>query len=584
MRSRDRLLAWCFVLVACVAGCKSSDVATDGASAAASPLAPEPAIEAPRVSGDLPYSTGVTKGGGVYVSVPLEPMPEPTGFDPALSIRYLPGDERHWLVEAMPRGHLGYGWRFSGSGAIRRCVKNRDDADRLSLTDRDGLCFIQREPLELISGTHLRAGAEYRTLRESFARVSLKQERGRLWFEVTHPNGTIQEYGRTADSHLAIDTGAGARTPFLWHVSRERDSSGTEATYSYHEDGRGGVRYLSRIRYGDTEIRFLYAERGDAEWREVGTHQSVDRLLLHTIQAWRGGRRVREYRLVSETTDQGWRRLREIQRCTYDEPGETRSCLAPLSIGWAEPSASLPDLANYVASVTSPAGRRTRFKFDAIRETAPWDVLFDERPFGEPSVPAGTRPLPADNDGVVKVVVATMDQDVESGESRRKTYGYQGRGHVSTRNWGYLGFYATRVTDEASGTVTYYQYRLDFPHFAKQSAEHRYNGRFGQHRQVISKREIQYAAYVVDHGNATTVWPYVRSETAFLYSQGVLKGVVQRRDVPTFEDGVATEMTRTSELGRGVATSRGGAFWGDVPTHTLTDVRRRDQRTIDLTK
>ena len=256
-RNRNLLSAWCFLLVSW---------ATDGALAA-SPLAPEPVIEAPRVSGDLPYSTGVTKGGGVYVTVPLEPVPEPTGFDPDLSIRYLPDGGRDWLVEAIPRGHLGYGWRFSGSGAIRRCVKNRDDADRLSLTDRDGLCFIQGEPLELISGTHLRAGAEYRTLRETFARVSLKQERGRLWFEVTHPGGTIQDYGRTADSRLGIDIGAGARTPFLWHVSRERHSSGTEATYSYHEDGRSGVRYLGRIRYGDTQIRFLYAERGDAEWR-----------------------------------------------------------------------------------------------------------------------------------------------------------------------------------------------------------------------------------------------------------------------------------------------------------------------------
>ena len=303
-----------------------------------------------------------------------------------------------------------------------------------------------------------------------------------------------------------------------------------------------------------------------------------------TIQAWRGGRRVREYRLVSETTDQGWRRLRKIQRCTYDEPGETRSCLAPLSIGWAEPSASLPDLANYVASVTSPTGRRTRFEFAAIHETAPSDVLFDERPFGEPSVPADTRPLPADDDGVVKVVVAAMDEDDASGERQRKTYAYQGRGHMSTRNWGFLGFYAKRMTHEATGIVTYYQYRLDFPHFAKQSAEYRYNGRYGQHSEVISKREIQYAAYVIDHGKATTVWPYVRSETAFLYSQGVLKEVVQRRDVPTFEDGMAKEMMRSAELGRGVQTSGGGAFWGDVPNHTLTGVRRQDQRTIDLTK
>ena len=150
--------------------------------------------------------------------------------------------------------------------------------------------------------------------------------------------------------------------------------------------------------------------------------------------------------------------------------------------------------------------------------------------------------------------------------------------------WQFVGPGARRLTDEASGIVTYYQYRLDIPHFAEKSAEYRYNGRFGQHSEVIFEREIQNAAYVVDHGNATTVWPYATSETAFLYSQGVLKGVVQRRDVPTFEDSMAKEITRSAELGQGVQTSGGGAYWGDVPNHTLTGVRRQDERTIDLTK
>ncbi len=580
-RNRDLLPAVCLLLVACVAACRSVDVAENTPSP---PLAPEPVIEAPRVSGDLPYSTGVTLGGQVYVKVPLEPVPKPTGFDPALSINYLRGGERHWVVEAVPRFHLGYGWQFVGPGAIRRCVKNRDDTDRLSLTDSDGLCFIQGEPLELISGTHLRAGAEYRTLRESFARVSLKQERGRLWFEVVHPNETIQEYGRTSDSHLAFDDEVGTGTPFLWHVNRQVDTSGNEATYSYHEDSGSGVRYLERIEFGDYEIRFLYTERGDAEWREVGTRKTVERLLLHTIQARRGGKRVREYRLVSETTDQGWRRLREIQRCTYDESGESRSCLAPLRIGWAEPSATLLGVENYVSSVTSPTGRRTRFEFDAIHETAPSDVLFDERPFGESLVPADTRPLLPGDDGVVRTVVAAMEKDTPSGETERTTYAYQGRGHVSTRNWGFLGFYATRMTDEASGTVTYSQYRLDFPHFAEKSAEYRYDGRFGPDVQVLAKREMRYAAHVVDYGNATTVWPYLESGTVFFYSGGVLEAVMQSRSAPTFEDVMPKEMTVMSELGQDVETSGGGAFWGDVPIHALTDVQRQEERTIDLMK
>ena len=177
-----------------------------------------------------------------------------------------------------------------------------------------------------------------------------------------------------------------------------------------------------------------------------------------------------------------------------------------------------------------------------------------------------------------------MEKDTPSGKRERRTYAYQGRGRVSTRNWGFLGFYATRVTDEASGTVTYRQYRLDFPHFAETSAEYRYNGRFGQDAQVLEKREMRYAAHVFDYGNATTVWPYLRSGTMFIYSEGVLEAVMQSRSVPTFEAGMPKEMALVSEFGQGVETSGGGAFWGDVPVHTLTDVRQRDERTIDLMK
>ena len=50
------------------------------------------------------------------------------------------------------------------------------------------------------------------------------------------------------------------------------------------------------------------------------------------------------------------------------------------------------------------------------------------------------------------------------GGTHRTTYGYQGRGWLSTRNWGFHGFSATGRTDEASGVSKYTQYRLDFPH------------------------------------------------------------------------------------------------------------------------
>lgn len=109
-----------------------------------------------------------------------------------------------------------------------------------------------------------------------------------------------------------------------------------------------------------------------------------------------------------------------------------------------------------------------------------------------------------------------------------------------------------------------------------------YAGRFGADAEVLHKRETERAAYVVDHGDAATVWPYVRTDTVFAFSDGVPTRVVQERSVPTFRDGVAKEMTRTVELGRDASTAGGGQFWGDVPNYTVIDVQRRDERTIDL--
>ncbi len=166
-------------------------------------LPPEPTIEtgALVVPGNLPYSAGVTKGGDAYVTVPIEPAPGVNGFVPRLAINYGGGRERQRDTESLPGDTLGYGWHLSGFSTVRRCAKNRAGNAAVRMTNADSLC-LDGEPLVLKSGTHFAKNAEYRTLRESFKKIVLKGAGFNTWFEVTGPDGTVSEYGRTEDSRL----------------------------------------------------------------------------------------------------------------------------------------------------------------------------------------------------------------------------------------------------------------------------------------------------------------------------------------------------------------------------------------------
>ena len=109
--------------------------------------------------GNMPYETGVTKGGDAFVNIPVQVVPGVNGLQPMLSIDYSDGRERQRADEDAPGDILGYGWRIGGLSAIRRCVKNTTDSNGISLDATDGLC-LDGEPLVRVSGTHLEPARE----------------------------------------------------------------------------------------------------------------------------------------------------------------------------------------------------------------------------------------------------------------------------------------------------------------------------------------------------------------------------------------------------------------------------------------
>ena len=152
----------------------------------------------------------------------------------------------------------------------------------------------------LVGGTHLQPGARYRTLRENFARLTVRGKSP--WFDVEMPDGGVREYGRTDDSllrfaTLVVEGYAAEHVPLLWSVNRETDAFGNAMTYEYLEDEVSGVRHPRRIVYGnggDAEVFFEYVGHHDLADVEVAAHGQRRWLRLQRLEVRLDGVRVRE--------------------------------------------------------------------------------------------------------------------------------------------------------------------------------------------------------------------------------------------------------------------------------------------------
>ena len=170
----------------------------------------------PITPGNLPYRSGVTKGGDAYVNVPIAPVPGVNGLAPRLSIDYSGGRERHRSDQELPADMIGYGWRVGGFSTIRRCVKGTPDSDGISFDDTDALC-LDGEPLTKISPTDTAGDVEYRTARESFAKVVLKDNTGG-----TTGSRSICRTARCASTAAPPTASYGSRS--VWRAAPSRPS------------------------------------------------------------------------------------------------------------------------------------------------------------------------------------------------------------------------------------------------------------------------------------------------------------------------------------------------------------------------
>lgn len=365
---------WLALFVTVLAGCGVLDHRIDPTRGSASaaltedpsrdppPPPPPPVIPMDTIVpsdpvGYIDGSAGVTPGGEATYSIPLEVPPGRAGMQPALALVY----SSHG-----GNGQLGVGWSLSAGSEIRPCPKTiwtEGIVGGVNYDSQDGLCLDGQKLVR--TGVAPDGGAEYRTERETFARVVAYAAQGAppgapfsrfiMWTKDGHrhdydPSPLVDhvQAGDLAPHALSVTTDS--IVP-VWRLAESRDASGNFIRYSYDDeengDGLNSFEYrLSKIEYtlsdgGDEaqrEIELEYEDRpGDSQfWYQSGVRTIMTRRLraVHMKYGAVGAARKTywSYELdYDPSSDTGRSRLVGVKRCDAENV-----CLWGKRFTWAE--------------------------------------------------------------------------------------------------------------------------------------------------------------------------------------------------------------------------------------------------------
>ena len=145
--------------------------------------------------GKVDAAFAVSPGGAATYEIPITVPPGTAGMEPALALRY----DSHGS-----NGPLGVGFALGGLSAVGRCPADlgRDGALRGIQLDRGDRLCLDGERLVAVAGKYGMPGSEYRTERESYARVlalgsadPADPDAGPREFQVFGRDGRIRSYG-----------------------------------------------------------------------------------------------------------------------------------------------------------------------------------------------------------------------------------------------------------------------------------------------------------------------------------------------------------------------------------------------------
>jgi hypothetical protein len=234
-------------------------------------------------------------------------------------------------------GLLGMKWNLAGLSAITRCGQTPYYNDNISSISYRGKQFaIDGSKLIQLNNISWIEGAEWATERENFTRI-ISNGGARPFnpptdFTVYTDDGSIIEYGNTADSKQILSTVA-SPTPILsWYINKITDANGNYMTYHYGGTNTREI-WINEIQYtGNTaagiapyaKVKFDYDTIPTKMGRNiyyVAGYGIPQTKLLTTITVYYGNAVVRKYQFNYNTNVSGERTTHLKTIVLYGEGG-----------------------------------------------------------------------------------------------------------------------------------------------------------------------------------------------------------------------------------------------------------------------
>ncbi len=275
--------------------------------------------------GSLNGQLFVSPSGSANYQIPIELPPSLSGIEPSISLVY-DSNSRHIsspmkLSDIQPgSGSMGIGWSIAGLSSISRCPTDltRDGfIDAVDYDDNDQFC-LDGQRLILVSGSHGRNGAEYRTEINGFDKIIAQGSAGNgpVSFQLWRQNGEVVEYGVSPESRQKAH---GQIEIDRWNISRARNANGNWIGFSYEENYSEPYYRLKRIKYDSVTLNFEYSNMSTEKevlLKSVVVNNKAAEVYRYLIQYENGG-------------DGGSYRISTIQKCAA-----IYSCVRPVRFEW----------------------------------------------------------------------------------------------------------------------------------------------------------------------------------------------------------------------------------------------------------
>lgn len=222
----------------------------------------------------------MTSGGEATYTLPITVNPGRAGHQPELNFNY---------QSDSPNNIMGMGWSLGGTSSIYRCGKNLNTDGNwggVNFDSNDRYC-IDGQRLIAVKGVNGANLTEYRVKKNGYDKVvsfGRSGDSGPEYFKVWRTDGSVYEYGVTADSRVELPEQSHV---YKWALNKVTDLSKNNHTdYFYKEGVNTGSHQLSSISYVGGKVSFEYEARPDKTFQylygsKLSRIERLERVVIH---------------------------------------------------------------------------------------------------------------------------------------------------------------------------------------------------------------------------------------------------------------------------------------------------------------